>query len=88
MKTKRKAVNQSIKNQDKVKRAFDMSSRPRTFQKGDTMLLWDKRKEKLGKHWKCDSLWIGPYIIHDMAGPNPFYLSQLDGEKLNLPVNG
>jgi hypothetical protein len=42
MKTRRKAFNQSIRNQDKVKRASDMSSQPRTFQKGDTVLL---RKE-------------------------------------------
>jgi hypothetical protein len=41
-----------------------MSSRPRTFHKGDTVLLWDKSE----KHGKFDSLWIGPYIIHDMAG--------------------
>jgi hypothetical protein len=88
MKARRKAFDQSVKNQGKVKRAFDKSSRPRTFQKGDIVLLWDKRKEKPGKHGKFDSLWIGPYIIHDMVGPNSFYLSQLDGEKLNLPVNG
>jgi hypothetical protein len=31
---------------------------------------------------------IRSYIIHDMAGPNAFYLSQLNGKKLNLPVNG
>jgi hypothetical protein len=38
--------------------------RPRTFQKDDMVLLWDKRKEKPGKHGKFDSLWMGPYIIH------------------------
>jgi hypothetical protein len=34
----------------KVKRTFDQSSRQRAFQKGDTILLWDKQKEKPGKH--------------------------------------
>jgi hypothetical protein len=44
-------------------------------------------KEKSGKHGKFDSLWTGPYIIHDVAGSNSFYLNQLDGEKLTLQVN-
>jgi len=61
-----------------------MSSRPRTFHKGDTVLLWDKS----GQHGKFDSLWIGPYIIHDMAGLTSFYLNQSNGENLNMPVNG
>ena len=41
---------QSIKNQDKVKINFDKSSKPRVFHKGDTVLLWDKWREKPGKH--------------------------------------
>ena len=58
------------------------------FQKGDMVLLWDKRREKPGKHGKFDSLWMGPYIIHDVVGDNSFYLSDMDGEKQSLPVNG
>jgi hypothetical protein len=45
----------SVKNQEKVKRTFDKSSRRMAFQKGDTVLLWDKWKEKPGKHGKFDS---------------------------------
>jgi transposase InsO family protein len=86
--SRRKAFDQIVRNQDKVKRTFDKSSRPRNFQKDDTVLLWDKRHEKPGKHEKFDSLWTGPYIIQDVAGPNSFYLSRMDGEKLTLPVNG
>jgi hypothetical protein len=47
---RRKAFDQSVRNQEKVKRTFDKSSKQRAFQKGDTVLLWDKRKEKPGKH--------------------------------------
>ena len=32
----------SIKNQEKVKRTFDKSAKPRAFHIGDTVLLWDK----------------------------------------------
>jgi hypothetical protein len=85
---RRKALDQSIKNQDKVKRIFDKSSRKRVFQEGDTILLWDKRREKSGNHGKFDRLWTGPYIIQGTAGKNSFYLNKLDGEKLALLVNG
>ena len=84
---RRKALDQSIKNQDKVKRTFDKSSRQRVFQEGDTVLLWDKSREKPGNHGKFDNLWIGPYIIQGLAGRNSFYLNKLDGENLALPVN-
>ena len=84
---RRKALDHSIRNQDKIKRTFDKSSRPRPFEIGDTVLLWDKRKEKLGKHKKFDSLWMGPYIIYGVAGTNSFLLNTMEGEKLLLPVN-
>ena len=85
---RRKAFDHSLKNQDKVKKAFDKSSRQRDFQVGDTVLLWDKRREKPGKHGKFDSLCTGPYLIDSIAGTNSFNLSHLDGEILPLPVNG
>lgn len=84
---RRKAFDHSLKSQDKVKKAFDKSSRQRDFQVGDTILLWDKRREKLGKHGKCGSLWTGPYLIHSIAGTNSFNLGHLDGERLPLPIN-
>jgi hypothetical protein len=84
----RKTFDHSLKSQDKVKKAFDKSSRKRDFQVGDTVLLWDKGREKTGKHGKFDSLWTGPYLIHSIAGTNSFNLSHLDGEVLSLPVNG
>ena len=64
---RRKSLDHSIRNQDKIKRTFDKSARPRSFQIGDTVLLWDKRREKPGKHEKFDSLWLGPYIIYHVC---------------------
>ena len=64
---KRKAYDQSYNNQEKIKRDFDKSTKPRLFSVGDTVLLWDKRNEKLGKDGKFDSLWTGPFIIKDVA---------------------
>ena len=83
---KRRVVNQSIRNQEKVKTNFDKSSKPRVFQKGDTVLLWDKQREKSSKQTKFDSLWTCPYIIHDVADDNSFYLSDMDCKKQTLSV--
>jgi hypothetical protein len=85
---RRRAYDQSCRNQEKIKRAFDKSARQRDFIVGDTVLLWDKGKEKLGKHGKFDNLWLGPYVIREIAGPNSFHLSHLDGEPINIPRNG
>eukprot|EP00253_Pinus_taeda_P023948 PITA_23948 len=76
------------KNQSNIKKSFDKSSRSRSLQVGDMVLLWDRKNEKPGKHKKFDSLWLGPYIIRDIAGQNSFHLSRLDGEPLDLPANG
>ena len=81
---RRRAVEKSISNQDKVKKNFDKSSKPRSFQKGDTVLLWDKRREKSGKHGKFDSLWLGPFIIYDIVGTNSFLLNNMDRGKVYL----
>ena len=88
MRTEGSPFYQSIKNLDKIKRTFDKSTRSGSFQVGDTVLLWDKRREKPGKHGKFDILWMGPYIIDEVAGANSFYINDLEGERLSLLVNG
>jgi len=85
---RRTAFDAICKNQSNIKKSFDKVSRSRSLQVGDMVLLWDRKNEKPGKHKKFDSLWLGPYIIQDIAGPNSFYLSKLDGEPLDLPANG
>eukprot|EP00253_Pinus_taeda_P017216 PITA_17216 len=86
--TKRRAFEHCCKNQSKVKRNFDRSSRNRMFSNNDMVLLWDRRNGKPGNHGKFDSLWLRPYIIREAARKNSYHLSTLDGEPLELPVNG
>lgn len=85
---RRTAFDAICKNQSNIKKSFDKSSRSISLQVGDMVLLWDRKNEKPGKHKKFDSLWLGSYIIRDIAGPNSFHLSRLDGEPLDLPENG
>ena len=84
----RTAFDAICKNQSNIKKSFDKSSQSRSLQVGDMVLLWDHKNEKLGKHKKFDSLWLGLYIIRDITGPNSFHLNRLDGEPLDLSANG
>jgi hypothetical protein len=72
--SRRNALDQMARNQEKIKGIFDHKARQRSFKEGDHVLVWDKRKEKLGMHKKFDNLWIGPYQIESEADTN-FHLS-------------
>ena len=85
---RRNTLDISIRNQEKVKIIFDKSAKLRSFHIADTVLLWDKQRDKPGKDGKIESLWMGPYIICEIVGTNSFYLNDMEGERLNLPVNG
>jgi hypothetical protein len=82
------AFDQMEKNQEKVKGTFDRKARQRYFKKWDHDLMWDKRREKPGMHQKFDSLWLGPYKIEEISGPDSFYLFMTEGRRMPLPVNG
>jgi len=86
--THRIAFDNICKSQSNIKKIFDKSSRSRSLQVGDMVLLWDCKNKKPGKHKKFDSLSLGPYIIQDITRPNSFHLSRLDGEPLDLSANG
>jgi hypothetical protein len=85
---RRKAYDHNCRNQSKVKKDFDRSARQRDFMVGDNFFLWDKGKEKPRKHGKFDSVWLGPYLIREIAGLIYFHLTHFDGEPINIPQNG
>jgi hypothetical protein len=58
------------------------------LKKGDLVLMWDKRREKTRMHGNFDSLWLGPFRIEDKVGAHSFCLSDMNEEKLHLPMNG
>lgn len=81
-------VDRIREHQMRVKELFDREARERSFQVGDLVLLWDKRREPKGLHGKFDSLWRGPFQIRQVCGTNSFYLAYLDGTHMPLPYNG
>ena len=52
------------------------------------MLRWDTRREEKGKHGKFDPLWYGPHKIVEVRSNNTFILENLDGEIVQMLVNG
>jgi hypothetical protein len=62
-KSRRNSLDQIEKNQKNIKGMFDHKERQRNFEDGDLVLMWDKRKEKLGMDKKFDNLCLVPYQI-------------------------
>jgi len=72
-----------------IKRCFDINFVGKnSFSVGDLVLKWDKSHEDKGKHTKLQSLWIGPYRVHEKPGQHIYHLQSLDGKIDSLPVNG
>ena len=74
--------------QQKMKTIFDRKAKEIIFQKGDLVLRWDTRREDKGKHDKFDPLWYGPFKINEVRMNNTFMLENLEGEVLDMLVNG
>ena len=85
---RRMAFEKTIIEQERVKGTFDQRTRDVKFGIGDIVLLWDKLKEKLGKHGKLEKIWMGPYRVSSIVGKGSIYLETLDGDEFELPVNG
>lgn len=71
-----------------MKYLFDKRATTRKFQPDDLVLQWNVRVEDKGKHKKFESLWLGPYIIHQNFGKDSYLLKNMDGEIFELPVHG
>ena len=89
MKKKNKfRYNLIITYQENMKSIFDKKAKEVIFQAGDLVLRWDTRREEKGKHGKFDPLWYLPYKISEARSNNTFILEDLDGESVQMPVNG
>ena len=71
-----------------MKSIFDRKEKEVLFQVGDLVLRWDTRREEKGKHGKFYPLWYGPYRVSEQNSNNTFILEDLDGDSIQLLVNG
>ena len=66
---------------------FDSHIHPWTFSEGDLVPLSDQDNDKIGKG-KFDSMWYGPYVIHQCLGKGAHLLLESDDHLLKNPLNG
>ena len=66
---------------------YDSHTHPRTFSKGDLVLIYNQDNDKIGKG-KFDSMWYGPYAIHRCLDKGEYILAEYDDLLLKNPCNG
>jgi len=74
--------------QHKMKSLFNKKENDIHLQPWYLVLRWDVIRECKGKHRTFDPLWFDPFKIVEAKGNNTFLLENLEGEALELPVNG
>lgn len=71
-----------------MKSLFDKKAKDKPLQPGNLVLRWDVKREEKGKHENFNPLWFRPFKISEAKGNNTFLLENLEGESLELLVNG
>ena len=80
-------VDANIKSaQTKQKETYDRKHQPSIFTTGTEVLL-ENTKQKQRKGGKLESLWLGPYTVHQHIGKGVYKLKTMDGEILKKKAN-
>ena len=77
-------VNEAHKKHVKVQ--YDKSFQPCVFNKGDLVLTYDQRHDKLGKG-KFESMWYGPFIVSKVLEKGAYELVDYDEVPFGNPRN-
>lgn len=86
--SKAKAFNSLHNCQQTVKRWFDEKISNPGFKCKDLVVKYNECGAKPGQHAKFDSLWESPFCIFDYKEFNAFVLENMQGELLEILVNG
>ncbi|PKA65413.1 hypothetical protein AXF42_Ash005747 [Apostasia shenzhenica] len=68
-----------LEHKRRIERYYNKKVKPRTFIRGDLVL---KQRLLAGSNLgvpKLEPNWEGPYIVHEIAGPNAYYLMTSEG---------
>ena len=66
---------------------YDSHVHPRTFSKGNMILVYNQANDNLGKG-KFKSMWYDPYVVHHCLGKGAYILVNSDGQLFENPRNG
>ena len=86
--TRKEASTRNQRLQLQMKHLYDKKTVSKKFQANDLVLLWNARQEDKGKHGKFDPIWLGPYLIDSSWGEDSYFVKELSGDLLELPVHG
>ena len=76
-----------IKNKDR----FDKMKRirPRNVQEGDRVLVYDNSLDnQYSTIWKFAKRWFGPYEVRKITNKATYFLNELDGIEIRIPITG
>ncbi|PKA60538.1 hypothetical protein AXF42_Ash017944 [Apostasia shenzhenica] len=71
-----------LEHKRRVERYFNRRVNPRDFTQGDLVLKWRLLAGSNLEVPKLEHNWEGPYIVHEIAGPNVYYLMTSKGIQL------
>ena len=86
--TRKEASARNMKLQLQSKHLYDRKTMIRKFHPEDLVLMWNARLQEKGKHGKFDPIWLGPYLIDSLWGDDSYFVKDLSGSFLGLPVHG
>ena len=69
-----------------VKAQYDKKVKPRSYQEGDPILLYDKKHDLLGRE-TLQPLWLSPYAIMKSLSKGKYELQDWEGVPLAEPRN-
>ena len=85
--TRKEASTRNMKLQLQTKHLYDRTV-IRKFQPEDLVLMWNARLQEKGKHGKFDPIWLGTYMVDSLWGDDSYFIKDLSGNFLELPVHG
>jgi hypothetical protein len=76
------------RRQQIVKKYFYKSAKVVIFKVNEKVLLWDSAHADRGRHSKFQKLWMGPFKITFVRGPNSYLLKYLEERLFSYSTNG
>jgi hypothetical protein len=75
------------RRQETVKTYFNKRAKSAKLKINDKVLLWDSTHAERGRNSKSQKLWLGPFKIAFILGPNSYLLKDMDERWFSYSTN-